>query len=117
MMKQQNGDIELTFKKSAHFWLDSGLNGLFVDQACAAGVDYVDLRRTYGPSLALMGGIDYRTLYQSDEALYRELERKIPPLLQSGRYFPGFDDTIRATIPFNRFMKYRERLLELVERG
>lgn len=27
-MKQQNGDIELTFKKSGHFWLDSGLIGL-----------------------------------------------------------------------------------------
>ena len=28
MMKQQNGDIELTFKKLGHFWLDSGLVGL-----------------------------------------------------------------------------------------
>jgi len=28
MMKQQNGDIELTFKKLGHFWLDSGLIGL-----------------------------------------------------------------------------------------
>ena len=28
-MTQQNRDIELTFKKLGHFWLDSGLIGLY----------------------------------------------------------------------------------------
>ena len=95
-------------------WLDSGLNGLFVDQACAAGVDYLEVRKTYGPHLALLGGIDNATLRQSDQAVYEELERKVPPLLDSGRYLPGLDDTVRVTIPFERFAKYRERLLRLL---
>jgi uroporphyrinogen decarboxylase len=96
-------------------WLDSGINGLFVDQACAAGVDYVEVRKMYGPRLALLGGIDNAALRQSDEAVHRELQRKVPPLLDSGRYLPGLDDTVRASIPFERFVKYRDRLLHLVE--
>lgn len=98
-------------------WLDSGFNGLFVDQACCAGVDYIEIRKTYGVRLALLGGIDNATLRRSDEDVFRELERKVPPLLDSGRYMPGLDDTVRKDIPFERFLKYREHLDRLVESG
>ena len=96
-------------------WLDSGLNGLFVDQACAAGVDYVKVRNEYGPRLALMGGIDNAAVRGGGDAIRRELQRKVPPLLDSGRSIPGLDDTVRATMPYERFVEYRERLLDMVE--
>jgi hypothetical protein len=98
-------------------WLDSGMNGLFVDQACRAGIDYVEIRKKYGPRLALLGGLDHTTLRRSHEDVIRELERKIPPLLNSGRYIPGLDDTVRRDIPFERFLKYREHLHRLIEHG
>ncbi|HPO09703.1 MAG TPA: uroporphyrinogen decarboxylase family protein [bacterium] len=98
-------------------WMDCGINGLFVDQACAAGVDYLEVRRQYGTALALMGGINNHTLRQGERAMIEELQRKVPPLLESGRYIPGLDDAVRADIPFERFVKYREWLLGMVEGG
>ncbi len=96
-------------------WLDGGLNGLFVDQACAAGIDYRQVRKEYGPQLALMGGLDNATLLKNEDGIRRELESKIPQILDSGRYIPGLDDTVRAYIPFERFCRYREILLQLTE--
>ncbi|HOE10992.1 MAG TPA: uroporphyrinogen decarboxylase family protein [bacterium] len=96
-------------------WMDCGINGMFIDQACAAGVDYLQVRREYGPDLALQGGIDNRTLRQGEQAMIRELQRKVPPLLESGRYIPGLDDTVRVDIPFEMFANYREWLLGMVE--
>ena len=96
-------------------WVDCGINGMFIDQACAAGVDYLEVRREYGTALALLGGINSRTLRQGEQAMIRELQRKVPPLLESGRYIPGLDDTVRVDIPFEMFAKYREWLLGMVE--
>lgn len=96
-------------------WLDSGMNGLCVDQACAARVDYVRVREEFGPRLTLLGGIDNATLQSGKEAIRRELERKLPPLLESGRFLPGVDDTVRATVPFDHYASYRRQLNRIAE--
>lgn len=96
-------------------WLESGLTGMFVDQACTAGVDYRAIRRKYGPSLALMGGLDNAILHQGERAIQNELERKVPILLESGRYVPGLDDTVRPYVSFRTFAFYRESLNRLVD--
>ncbi len=96
-------------------WLDVGMNGLCVDQACAAGVDYVQVREEFGPQLALLGGIDNAALQSGEEAIHRELESKLPPLLESGRYLPGVDDTVRATIPYEHYVSYRRQLHRISE--
>ena len=82
-----------------------------------SGLDYLDVRKQYGPRLRLMGGINNAALRTSDETIRKELERKVPALLESGRYLPGLDDTVRITIPFERFVMYRKLLVGIVEGG
>ena len=47
------------------------------------------------------------------EAIQRELEEKVPPLLAQGGYVPLADGRVRADIPFENYLFYRQ-LLEKV---
>ena len=96
-------------------WLDAGLNGLYLNQAGQAGVSYRALRREFGPDLRLLGGIDWRAVVDGPEATDAFLDNEVVPLLESGRYIPYLDDTVRGYMPFDHFVHYRWRLEDLIE--
>jgi uroporphyrinogen decarboxylase len=90
-----------------------GFNCLWACEVCLDDMDYRDLRREFGPDLRLIGGIDLDALRQDKEAIRREVEEKLPPLLEDGGYVPLTDGRVREDVPYENYLYYR-RLLEKV---
>ena len=86
--------------------LDAGVDG-FNPCEVAAGMDPVYLRKKYGKSMNLIGGIDKRELAKGKVEIDREV-RKILPLLEEGGYFPTVDHTVPPDIPLDNFKYYME---------
>lgn len=80
-------------------------------------MEYDKLRRTFGPEVALIGGIDSTALSRDEDAVRRVIEKTVPPLLESGRYLPCLDDRPRANVPFSRYRLYRRLLEEIAQIG
>jgi uroporphyrinogen decarboxylase len=91
--------------------LERGFNCLWAYEAESKAMDYRDLRREFGRDLRLIGGIDLDALRQGKEAIQREVEEKVPPLLAEGGYIPMLDGRVRVDIPFDNYVFYK-RLLE-----
>jgi len=91
--------------------LDRGFNCLWAYEAKSKTMDYQDLRREFGRDLRLIGGIDLDALRQGNEAIRREVEEKVPPLLAEGGYIPMLDGRVRVDMPFENYVFYK-RLLE-----
>jgi hypothetical protein len=90
-----------------------GFNCLWACEVNIAAMDYRDLRREFGRDLRLIGGIDLDALRHGKEAIEREVEDKVPPLLADGGYVPLADGRIREDVSFENYAYYR-RLLETV---
>ncbi|MBC7289241.1 MAG: hypothetical protein H5T86_14625 [Armatimonadetes bacterium] len=83
----------------------------------AAGNDPREIRRRFGKSLALSGGIDKRALASGREAIRAELEAKIPPLLESGGYIPTVDHAVPPDVSYDNWRYYLELKSELIGRA
>jgi uroporphyrinogen decarboxylase len=94
-------------------FLKRGFNCLWACEVNIEAMDYRDLRREFGRDLRLIGGIDLDALRRDKEAIRREIEEKVPPLLADGGYVPLADGRVRADVPFENYVYYR-RLLEKV---
>jgi uroporphyrinogen decarboxylase len=79
-------------------------------------MDYRDLRREFGRDLRLIGGIDLDTLRRDKEAVRREVEEKVPPLVADGGYVPLADGRVRADVPYENYVYYRELLQKVTQR-
>jgi uroporphyrinogen decarboxylase len=90
-----------------------GFTCLWACEVNVEAMDYRDLRREFGRDLRLMGGIDLDALRRDKEAIRREVEEKVPPLVADGGYVPLADGRIREDVPFENYVYYR-RLLEKV---
>jgi len=93
-----------------------GFNCLWACEVNIEAMDYRDLRREFGTELRLIGGIDLDALRGGKEAIRREVEEKVPPLLAGGGYVPLADGRVRADVPFENYVYYR-KLLEKVTRA
>jgi len=93
-----------------------GFNCLWACEVYLEDMDYGDLRREFGRDLRLIGGIDLDALRQDKEAIRREVEEKLPPLLADGGYIPLADGRVRQDVPYENYVYYR-RLLEKVTQG
>ncbi len=96
--------------------LKFGANCLWACETNAEAMDYRSIRKEFGRDLRLIGGIDLDILRESRQAIQREVEEKVPPLLEQGGYVPLADGRVREDIPFENYVYYR-RLLETITRG
>ena len=80
----------------------------------AAGMDMVAARKTYGPSLAIKGGIDKHVLRQDKKAIRAELEYKMQPLMQQGGTVFGLDHRIPNGTPLENYRYYVQTGRELL---
>ena len=96
--------------------LKGGFNCLWACEVNVDAMDYRDIRREFGRDLRLIGGIDLDALRHGKEAIRREIEEKVPPLLTEGGYVPLADGRVREDVPFENYIYYRQ-LLERVTRG
>jgi hypothetical protein len=85
--------------------LSSGMNSMHPMEP-AAGMDVVELRKTYGKRLAMRGGIDKHVLREGKEAIRRELEYKMQPLMREGGIAFGLDHRIPNGTPLENYRYY-----------
>lgn len=90
-----------------------GFNCLWACEVNTEAMDYRSLRREFGRDLRLIGGIDLDILREDRHAIQREIETKVPPLLEQGGYIPLADGRVRADIPLENYLYYRELLEKL----
>lgn len=86
-------------------FLDCGLNVIYPMEP-AAGMDIVAVRRTWGGRLAMLGGIDKHVLRQDRDAIRRELEYKMEPLMQRSGMVFGLDHRIPNGTPLANYRYY-----------
>ncbi|MGD2272227.1 MAG: uroporphyrinogen decarboxylase family protein [Desulfobacterales bacterium] len=93
-----------------------GFNCLWACEVNVDAMDYRKLREEFGHDLRLIGGIDLDALRQGKEAIRREIEEKVPPLLAGGGYVPLADGRIRTDVPFENYVYYRKLLEEITRK-
>lgn len=71
-----------------------------------AGMDVVRIRRRFGCSFSIMGGIDKRALAEGKRAIEMEVERVLPHFLNGGRFLPTLDHTVPTDVPLENFRHY-----------
>lgn len=74
----------------------------------AANQDPLRLRRTFGKSLRLWGGVDKRELANGRAAIDRHL-LSLQPLIEEGGFIPTVDHTVSPDISWDNFRYYMER--------
>ena len=78
----------------------------------ASGCDVVAIGKEF-PGLTIFGGIDKRILAQGKEAIDREVERILPCMRERGGYIPTSDHGVPEEVPYEDYLHYRKRCLEL----
>ncbi|MBI2439985.1 MAG: hypothetical protein HYV35_01285 [Lentisphaerae bacterium] len=94
-------------------FLEAGLNAL-IPLEPAAGMDIVQLRKKYGKSLAVGGGIDKHVLRQGKAEIRKELEYKMQSLMRSGGTVFSLDHRIPNGTPLENYRYYVDTGRELL---
>ena len=92
-----------------------GFNCLWACEVYTESMDYRSIRTEFGRDLRLIGGIDLDALRHGKEAIHREIETRVPPLIEDGGFVPLADGRVREDVPFDNYVYYR-RLLEKITR-
>jgi hypothetical protein len=95
--------------------LENGIGCLWACEVNNEAMDYRSLRQEFGKDLRLIGGIDLDVLRQDKAAIRREVEEKVPPLLEQGGYVPLADGRVREDIQWENYRYYRELLERLTD--
>ncbi|MBI2437951.1 MAG: hypothetical protein HYV36_03960 [Lentisphaerae bacterium] len=94
-------------------FLAAGLTAL-IPLEPAAGMDIVQLRKKYGKSLAVGGGIDKHVLRQGKAEIRKELEYKMQDLMQAGGTVFSLDHRIPNGTPLDNYRYYVDTGRELL---
>ena len=94
-------------------FLECGLTVMFPMEP-SAGMDIVKIRQKYGKRLAMLGGIDKHVLRSSKEAILKELEYKMQPLMQQGGMVFGLDHRIPNGTPIENYRYYVNKGREIL---
>jgi uroporphyrinogen decarboxylase len=86
--------------------MDAGVDTLWPLER-AAGVHPLELRRRFGRSLRLWGGVDKRVLPQGDAAIRAHL-LELAPLIEEGGYIPTVDHTVPPDVSWDDFRRYMD---------
>lgn len=89
-----------------HF-LDAGTDA-FMPFEVQAGMDVVAIRRQFGATFGIMGGIDKRVLADGHTRaeIEREVDRVLPFFLEHGGLIPTLDHTVPIDVPLSHFRWY-----------
>lgn len=94
-------------------FLDIGVDLLWPNER-AAGMDPIMLRKKFGKSLRLSGGIDKRVLAEGRRSIDAHLEA-LRPLIEAGGYFPGVDHLVPPDVSYDDFCYYMDRKRAILE--
>lgn len=94
-------------------FLEAGVNCMHPMEP-AANMDIVKVRAKYGTRLAFYGGIDKHVLRQTKDAIVRELEYKIPPMVQTGGCVLALDHRVPNGTPLANYRFYVQKVWEIM---
>ncbi len=95
--------------------LKFGFNCLWACEVNSQAMDYRSIRTEFGRDLNLIGGIDLDVLRGGKDAIRKEIEEKVPPLVYEGGYVPLADGRVRADISLENYIYYRELLQQVTQ--
>jgi uroporphyrinogen decarboxylase len=93
-----------------------GFNCLWACEVNIDAMDYRSLRKEFGRDLRLIGGIDLDALRKDKAAIQQEIEEKVPPLIEEGGFIPLADGRVRADVPFENYVYYRQLLEKVTQK-
>lgn len=105
-----DGDI----RKLIPLWIEGGITGIYPFEV-QANMNVEEIGVQF-PDLVLFGGIDKREIDLGSEAICRELDKRVPYLLQRGGYIPTLDHHVTPEVSWVDFCCYRQKLAEHCER-
>jgi uroporphyrinogen decarboxylase len=111
-VKIVNVDSDGNIWKLIPLWIEGGVTVLYPFEV-EAGMDVVEVRKAF-PRLGIIGGLEKYTLTQGKDAIDRELEAKIPFMLQHGGYIPCVDHFVQPNASFENFSYYRKRIEQMM---
>ena len=89
-------------------WVDAGIDILYPFEV-QAGMDVLAVRKKYGRSLRIWGGVDKRARAQDRAAIDAEL-RRVAPLIEDGGYTPMLDHSATPNIPYDNYCYFLDQL-------
>jgi uroporphyrinogen decarboxylase len=98
--------------KMLPLYLECGANAFYPFEV-QAGMDIVNVRKQYGDQFMIIGGLNKRTLADSEEAIRKELDAKVPFMLEWGGYIPMLDHSVPTDIPLKLFRYYLQYVRSL----
>jgi uroporphyrinogen-III decarboxylase len=107
-------DTDGDARKLIPLWIEAGITGIYPFEV-QANMNVEEIGRQY-PNLILLGGIDKREIDLGPEAIERELEKRLPFLLQRGGYVPTLDHHVTPEVSWQDFVYYRKKIAEYCER-
>ena len=104
-----DGNPEIFFP----LWSDLGVD-VFWPCERAANMDPVRLRKKYGRTIRLWGGVDKREIAKGPDSIDKHL-RKLAPLIEEGGFIPAIDHSVPPDISWPNFKCYLEQKAKLIE--
>lgn len=95
-------------------FMDAGVDMIWPLER-ASNMEPIRLRKKFGKSLKLLGGVDKRELAKDKKAINEHLIELVP-LIEEGGYIPTVDHTVPPDISFENFCYYMDRKKALLER-
>ncbi len=95
-------------------WMDAGIDILYPFEV-QAGMDVLAVRRRYGRTLRIWGGVNKRALADGPAAVDAELAR-VRPLMEEGGFIPHTDHSCPPDISYPNYCYYMKRLEEVCQR-
>ncbi|MCJ7700080.1 MAG: hypothetical protein MUO62_00720 [Anaerolineales bacterium] len=91
-----------------------GIDCLWACEVEPSVMNYPALRSEFGRDLKLIGGIDLDALREGKDAIERAMD-EIAPLVVDGGFIPLADGRVRADVPYENYVYYRELLREMTK--
>ena len=89
-------------------WIDAGIDILWPFEV-QAGMDVIKVRKEFGKSFMIFGGIDKKEIAKGGVFLRNEVDR-IMPLVEDGGYIPELDHSVHPDIDWPTFNEYLDYL-------
>ena len=101
-------DTDGDFEALIPCFLEAGVDG-FGPMEVAAGMDPVRMRRKYGQSFCMVGGIDKREIAKGRREIDAQIDDVVLPLIEEGGFIPTIDHSIPPDVSYDSFCYYLER--------
>jgi len=107
-------DTDGDFSKLIPLFLESGITGFYPFEV-QAGMDVLKVRKNF-PELQIIGGLDKTKIALGKVEIDKELDAKIPFMLEKGGYIPCADHDLPPNISWENFVYYRGKLNRMIEK-